>query len=154
MQLVTCRIGKQLFGVDILMVREVNRVLDITPIPGEKPHIRGLINLRGQIVTIFDARVRLGIPKGEFTENSHNIIIKGGAELRVAGVDADQARALTDPSGLLVDSIGDVVVADDQDVEPPPANVGTVDAAFLQGVLQKDDALIAILDVPRMLAPD
>ena len=62
MQFVTCRIGQQLFCVDITLVREINNVLDITAIPKEKDFIRGLINLRGQIVTILDMRVRLGLP--------------------------------------------------------------------------------------------
>jgi purine-binding chemotaxis protein CheW len=153
MQFVTCRIGEQLFGVDIQMVREINKVLDITPIPKEQPHIRGLINLRGQIVTILDMRVRLGMEPQDHSETTHNIIVKGGAELRNAlGADGDSVAGITDPSGLLVDDIGDVVDAGDHEVEPPPANVGMVDGGLLSGVVKKEDTLVAILNVPRVIA--
>lgn len=153
MQFVTCRIGEQLFGVDIMVVREINRVLEITPIPRERDYIRGLINLRGQIVTILDMRVRLGMPAEAHSETTHNIIIKGGAELRDACKgNAAMVAGIADPSGLLVDAIGDVVDADDHEVEPPPANVGSVDGGLLRGVVKKENVLVAILDVPKILS--
>lgn len=153
MQFVTCKIGEQLFGVDILMVREINNVLEITPIPKEKSYIRGLINLRGQIVTILDMRVRLGMDAMAHSDTTHNIIIKSGAELKGVFGENDSAFAgIGDPAGLLVDAIGDVVDAEDHEVEPPPANVGGVDGGYLTGVVKKEDTLVAILDVTRVLS--
>lgn len=153
MQFVTCRIGEQLFGVDITLVREINNVLDITAIPREKDFIRGLINLRGQIVTILDMRVRLGIEPRDHSEDTHNIIIKGRGELNSVCREALRAsmKDIPDPSGLLVDGIGDVVDAADHELEPPPANIEAAHAGLLMGVVKKEDALIAILDVAKVL---
>lgn len=153
MQFVTCRIGDQLFGVDITLVREINNVLEITPIPREKDFIRGLINLRGQIVTILDMRVRLGMESRDHNEDTHNIIIKGRGELNSVCRESLRAsmKDIPDPAGLLVDGIGDVVDAADHELEPPPANIEAAHAGMLMGVVKKEDALIAILDVAKVL---
>ncbi len=154
MQFVTCRIGDQLFGVDITLVREINNVLDITAIPKEKDYIRGLINLRGQIVTILDMRVRLGMEPRAHSEDTHNIIIKGRGELNSVCRESLRAsmKDIPDPAGLLVDGIGDVVDAEEHELEPSPANLDSAHAGMLMGVVKKEDALIAILDVARVLA--
>lgn len=153
MQFVTCRIGEQLFGVDITLVREINNVLEITSIPREKDYIRGLINLRGQIVTILDMRVRLGMPPIEHTEDTHNIIIKGRGELNAVCRESLRAsmKDIADPAGLLVDGIGDVVDAADHELEPPPANIESRHAGMLMGMVKKEESLIAILDVAKVL---
>lgn len=156
MQFVTCRIGEQLFGVDITLVREINNVLEMTSIPRERDYIRGLINLRGQIVTILDMRVRLGMPPKEHTLDTHNIIIKSRGELNAVCRESLRAsmKDITDPAGLLVDGIGDVVDAADHELEPPPANIDTAHAGLLMGVVKKENSLIAILDVAKVLAPN
>lgn len=154
MQFVTCRIGEQLFGVDITLVREINKVLEITAIPRERDYIRGLINLRGQIVTILDMRVRLGMEPLEHGEDSHNIIIKGRGELNDVCPESLRAsmKDIPDPSGLLVDGIGDVVEVAGHEIEPPPANIEAAHAGMLMGVVKKEDTLFAILDVARVLS--
>jgi len=120
----TFRLGDRLFGLDLMMIREINRILDITPVPHANSHIRGLINLRGQIVTILDLGVRLGLERQEILDTSHNIILKTTAEL--ASVKHEGAQPYTtsnDLVGFLVDAIGDVVEADESTIEPPSANV-------------------------------
>lgn len=156
MQFVTCRIGGQLFGIDITLVREINNVLDITAIPMEKDFIRGLINLRGQIVTILDLRVRLGMPGREYTADTHNIVIKSRGELNSVCPESLRAsmKDVADPAGLLVDGIGEVVEAADHEIEPPPANIDAAHAGMLMGVVKKEESLIAILDVARVLSDD
>jgi purine-binding chemotaxis protein CheW len=156
MQFVTCRIGEQLFGVDITLVREINNVLDITAIPRERDYIRGLINLRGQIVTILDMRVRLGMEPRSHSEDTHNIIIKGRGELNSVCRESLRAsmKDISDPAGLLVDGIGDVVDAEEHELEPSPANLDSAHAGMLMGVVKKENALIAILDVARVLTVD
>lgn len=153
MQFVTCRIGEQLYGVDITLVREINNVLDITALPKEKDYIRGLINLRGQIVTILDMRVRLGMEPRGHSEDTHNIIIKGRGELNSVCRESLRAsmKDIPDPAGLLVDGIGDVVDAEEHELEPSPANLDSAHAGMLMGVVKKENALIAILDVARVL---
>lgn len=146
----TFRLGDRLFGLDIMMIREINRILDITPVPHAKTHIRGLINLRGQIVTILDLAVRLGLPRLDIGEESHNIILKTNAELAAARHDKNFSTS-TDLVGFLVDAIGDVLEADESSIEPPSANVSEAEGRFLSGVIKTDAGLLVLLDIREVL---
>jgi len=132
-QFVTFRIDAHLFGIDVLKVREINRVLDITPVQHSPDYVRGLVNLRGQVVTVFDMGIRLGITKRKITEDSHNIVLK------------------SEPVGLLVDAIGDVVQTEKGFVEMPPANVSGIEADFMSGVLKMKNEIILILSTDKIL---
>jgi purine-binding chemotaxis protein CheW len=146
-QYATFHLGERLFGLDLLAIREINRNLEITPVPRARPHVRGLINLRGQIVTILDLGVRLGLPRQEIGPDSHNIILKAGGE----GLE-DQSAA--DLVGLLVDAIGDVAEAFDAVPEPPSANVGEAEGRFLAGVVRTEAGLLVLPDLHEVLADD
>ena len=139
----TFRLGGLQFGLDLMQVREINRILDITPVPHARAHIRGLINLRGQIVTIIDLRVRLGLERQDLPGTGHNIILKPGPHR--------DGRAAGELAGLLVDAIGDVVEADPAAVEPPAANVCETEARFLAGVLNTGSGLVVLLDLNEVL---
>jgi len=132
-QFVTFRIDEHLFGIDVLKVREINRVLEITPVQHSPDHVRGLVNLRGQIVTVFDMGIRLGLGIRTISEESHNIVLK------------------SEPVGLLVDSIGDVVQTEDERVEPPPANVSGIEGDFMAGVVRLKNDIILILSIEKIL---
>lgn len=132
-QFVTFKVDEDLLGIDVLMVREVNRVLDITPVPKAPDYVRGLVNLRGQTVTIFDLGICLGLPPREITDESHNVVLK------------------RDLVGLLVDSIGNMVQCGELDVEPPPANVGNIKGKFIEGVVELDNELLVILQTKQIL---
>ena len=132
-QFVTFRIDDHLLGIDVLGVREINRALDITPVPKAPEYVRGLVNLRGQIVTVFDLGVRLGFGPRKITENTHNVILK------------------SDVVGLMVDAIGDVAITEDDEVEPPPANVGAIEGEFIEGVVKLENELLVILSAEKLL---
>ncbi|MCF8063283.1 MAG: chemotaxis protein CheW [Deltaproteobacteria bacterium] len=132
-QFVTFRIDDHLVGIDILKVREINRVLEITPVQHAPAYVRGLVNLRGRTVTIFDLGIRLGLPPRSITETSHNVILK------------------PDDVGLLVDGIGDVEEAAETAVEAPPANLNGIGAAFIECVVRLKDELILVLRPERIL---
>ena len=149
----TFRLGDRLFGLDLMMIREINRILDITPVPHARGHIRGLINLRGQIVTILDLGVRLGLARQEIGEESHNIILKTTGELAAIRHEGGHPPYVTsnDLVGFLVDAIGDVVEADESTIEPPSANVGEAEGGFLSGVIKTDAGLLVLLDIHEVL---
>jgi purine-binding chemotaxis protein CheW len=149
-QYATFHLGDRLFGLEIMRIREINRNLEITPVPHARDHVRGLINLRGQIVTILDLGVRLGLSRQPVGEATHNLILKTRGDL--AGADAAVlAGASADQAGFLVDAIGDVVEADETALEPPSANVGEADVRFLSGVLRTDAGLLVLLDLREIL---
>ena len=148
----TFRLGDRLFGLDLMMIREINRILDITPVPHARSHIRGLINLRGQIVTILDLGVRLGLERQEILDTSHNIILKTTGELASVRHEGAQPHATSnDLVGFLVDAIGDVVEADESTIEPPSANVSEAEGGFLSGVIKTDAGLLVLLDIHEIL---
>jgi purine-binding chemotaxis protein CheW len=149
----TFRLGDRLFGLDLMMIREINRILDITPVPHAKAHLRGLINLRGQIVTILDLGVRLGLPRQDIFDSSHNIILKTSAELASVRQDGKGVQYVTstDLVGFLVDAIGDVVEADEATIEPPSANVSEAEGGFLSGVIKTEAGLLVLLDIHEVL---
>lgn len=150
-QFATFRVGEHLFGLDILGVREIIRVFDITPVPRTEDHIRGLINLRGQIVTILDLAVRLGHPRPPITETSHIVILKAAVD----GNREDRTQGSTQGLlGLLVDSIGDVVSADDSRADAPPANITEAEERYLSGVLKTEAGLLVLLNLKELLSTD
>ena len=141
------------FGIDILTVNEINRQLDVTPVCGGPSFVRGLLNLRGQIVTVIDLRARLGLSDGEANSKMRCVVLKPSSALqshREAGrLDDDTCP---DVVGLLVDRIGDMVTVDDDDIEPPPPNVGDIDCSYLSGVVQLPEGLMVTLRTSELLA--
>ena len=135
-QYITFNIMEHLIGINIKDVREINRILDITPVQHALDYVKGLINLRGNTVTVFDLAVRLGFEHRVITDESHNIILK------------------KDDVGLLVDNIGDVVEAADDDIELPPANLKGIRSSFIQGVKKLDTELLVILSAQKIIEYD
>lgn len=177
---VTFTVSGKVYGIPILAVREINRQLDATRVPQAPPYVHGLINLRGQIVTMLDLKVRLGLSEptakggGSFTPaytpeageqaavvaappEMHNIILKsapgvaGGAAQGAAG---DGNHEAGDWVGILVDAIGDIITAETDVVERLPANMGEQDTRFLHKVVKMDNVLVGILDVDKVLSMD
>jgi purine-binding chemotaxis protein CheW len=141
-------LNKQLYGIEILLIREINRQLEMTPVPHATNYIRGLLNLRGQIVTILDLNKRLGLEDTMLSERSHNIILKTDQELQSINKELVTAP---DKVGFLVDDIQDVLIVSEEEIEIPPANLGKVDGQFLSGVIKQSNKLVAILSVEKLL---
>lgn len=149
----TFYLNDQLFGIDILMIREINKQLDLTVVPHAPDFICGLVNLRGQIVTIIDLKNRLGLGQCEITQSSHNIILKTESELspiRTMTQRHDLA-SIQDKVGLLVDEVGDVITVEADEIESPPANMGPIDGKYISGVAKLNDSLMVILSGSKIL---
>jgi purine-binding chemotaxis protein CheW len=137
-ELATFYIGEALCGMDILNVQEINKLMDMTKVPQAPDYVTGILNLRGQIVTVVDLGKKLGLTPTELSDATRNIIVNSENEY----------------IGLLVSSISDVVEANWDKVEDPPANIGGVQGAFFKGVFKTQDRLIGILDVHKVLAEE
>ena len=122
-------------GIDILEIEGINWVPEITPVYGAPDYVKGLLNQRGQVVTVFDLGKRLGLDECQQTKQSRIVLIKFGIEY----------------IGLLVDAITEVVVSPAKDVKPPPGNSMDVQGAFFSGILKKGNKLIALLNVDEIL---
>ena len=134
-EMATFYVGKALCGMDILNVQEINKLMDMTTVPQAPDYVMGILNLRGQIVTIIDLGKKLQLGETERSDMSRNIIVNCKDEY----------------IGLLVSRISDVVEAEWDKVESPPANIGGVQGKFFKGVFKTKERLIGILDVEKVL---
>ncbi len=151
-QFATFYLGDARFGIDILMVREINRHLEITPAERAPDFVRGLLNLRGQVVTVIDLGVRLGLGEREIGPESRCLVLKTSSDLAVhqkAGLLEDDTS--NDVIGLLIDRVGDMVTVGDKDLEPAPANISGVDGRFLSAVAKLEDDLMVALRTREIL---
>ncbi|MBY0451017.1 MAG: chemotaxis protein CheW [Cyanobacteria bacterium] len=152
----TFNINDERYGLDILFIREINQHLDFTPVPHAPEYIRGLVNLRGQIVTVIDLKNCLGQGTLELTPLVHNMIIKTDAEMNELHIreelpPEDQSISIPEKIGFLVDSIGDVVSIEDDEIGPSPSNTGGIDSKYLSGVIKLENELITLIHLPSIL---
>lgn len=138
----TFKLMKEEYGIEILNVRELIGLLEMTRVPRASAYIRGLINLRGKVIPVVDLRVKFGMPPAEPTSQSVIIVV----QLESAG------SPLT--VGLLVDEVLEVRTIDDHDVEPPPALPNDIDASFIRGVGKADKHIVFLLDIDRVLTAE
>ncbi len=135
-ELATFYVGNALCGMDILKVQEINKLMQMTKVPQAPEYVIGILNLRGQIVTIIDLGKKLGLGETDLTQDPRNIIVNSeGGHV-----------------GLLVRQISDVVEADMEKKEHAPANMGGIQGEFFTGVYKTDNELIGILDVDKVLS--
>lgn len=134
-ELATFYLGDALCGMDILKVQEINKLLEMTKVPQAPEYVKGIVNLRGQIVTVIDLGKKLGLSMTDLGAETRNIIVNSKNEY----------------VGLLVDRIGDVERTDWDKIEPPPANIGGVQGKYFEGVFKKEQSLIGILNVEEVL---
>jgi len=137
-QLCTFRVGNILVGIEVDRVQEINRDQAMTTVPLAAPEIKGLINLRGQIVTAIDLRYRLGFPERGEGEKVMNAVVHSGEEI----------------VSLLVDEAGDVVEVEEDDYEPVPPNVSPVIRRFASGTYKLDNELLLMLDADEVIDGD
>ncbi len=150
-QFMTFYLENGVYGINILGIREINFTDYCTRVPLSKSHIVGLLNLRGQIVTIFDTGIPLGYPGRQLKARENSMLImKTNPELspvaRKQGI-----LTHTDQVGLLVDQIGDVISCEDSEIEPVPAHADVSVSKFLTGVIKHADSLVSIINVPELL---
>lgn len=135
-QYCTFYLDDQFFGVEVNSVQEVLRYQEMTPVPQARPEIRGLINLRGQIVTAIDLRCRLDFEPSEEGARPMNVVV-GDGEGTVS---------------FLVDRIGDVINVQAEQYEPTPRTLTGVVAEMVKGTYKLEDQLMLILDLQAACA--
>ena len=135
------------YGIDILTVREVQRGPVVTPARGAHPAVRGLVNLRGQVVTVIDPAVRMGLPPRELDARSRLVILKTNAEL--PPVEGGELRTGDDPVGLCVDRVSDVHAVEPDGMSPVPPGVGR--DGLLKGIVQLPRGVIRVVEPAAML---
>lgn len=138
MQWVTFYLGDEKYGINVMQVQEVLRYSEIAPVPGAPNYVLGIINLRGNVVTVIDTRNRFGLPSKETDDASRVVIIETENHI----------------IGILVDSVAEVVELKASEIETAP-NVGNEDSSkYIQGVTSRDNELLILVDLNKLLSED
>ncbi|MEG2004708.1 MAG: chemotaxis protein CheW [Bilophila sp.] len=135
-QLVTFKLGDEEFGVDILKVQEIIRMLPITRVPNAPNFVEGVINLRGKVIPVIDMRKRFGLDT-----TPHD------SQTRIEVMDL-QGQIV----GFVVDAVSEVLRIKESTVEPPPPVVAGIGSEYMRGVGKLEDRLLILLDLDKLLS--
>ncbi len=151
-QITTFTVGGALLGLDILLVKEVYRHMELTPVPNAPEHMSGLMNLRGRVVTVVDLRACLNMGE-QADENTILLIMKTESEIQQYVLEGtlEDISLGEDIVGFLINNMEEVLTIDDNDIVPVPPNLETVDRQLLEGVIKLDDRLVLLLDISALL---
>ncbi|MCK5386098.1 MAG: chemotaxis protein CheW [Gammaproteobacteria bacterium] len=137
-QWVTFHLENEKYGIKVMQVQEVLRMTEIAPVPGAPYYVLGIINLRGNVVTVIDTRRRFGLPE-----------IENDDETRIVIVEANNNVV-----GILVDSVAEVVDLKMSEIETAP-NVGNDESSkYIQGVSSRENELLILVDVNKLLSEE
>lgn len=132
---VVFKIGDEYYGIDINNVKSIERIQHFTRVPNAPIYVKGVINLRGEVVPVIDLRLRFELPHKELDSNSR-IIITFINEIQI---------------GLLVDSSSEVIEINDEDVDSPPMVKDNISEDFIKGIGKQDGKLIILVDVEKVI---
>lgn len=135
LQWVTFGLAHEVYGINVLNVKEVQRYSEISPIPGAPSYVIGILNLRGNVITVIDTRKKFALPADEVTDESRIIILE---------VENQEI-------GLLVDNVSEVVYIKNSEVDDTPQVGNEESARFIQGVCNKNNSLLILLDSGKIL---
>jgi purine-binding chemotaxis protein CheW len=135
LQLVSFRIDNEEFGIDILNVKEIIRIVNITKVPNSPDFVEGIINLRGKVIPVIDLRTKLGMPKKECDKDT-----------RIVVVVIDERTV-----GFLVDAVSEVLRIPVNITEAPPEITAGKNSEYIKAVGKLDDRLLTLLDLNKIL---
>lgn len=125
------------YGLEILKVREIICIMDITKVPQTPAFVRGVINLRGKVIPVIDLRLKFELPQKEYDDQTCIIVVDVGMLI-----------------GIIVDTVQEVHDIPAADIEPPPELGGSVDTSFILGMGKVKDDVKILLHIDRVLTAD
>lgn len=137
-QWVTFRLDHEKYGIKVMQVQEVLRMTEIAPVPGAPDYVLGIINLRGNVVTVIDLRRRFGLMDKEADDSTRIVIIEADNQV----------------VGILVDSVAEVADIRTSEIDTAP-NVGNDESSkYIQGVSSQGEELLILVDVNKLLSDE
>jgi purine-binding chemotaxis protein CheW len=133
-QYLTFTVEREEYGVDIMTVREIKGWTETTRLPNAPPYMRGVMNLRGLIIPIFDLRTRFNMGQTQATAK-HVVIILAVEERNM---------------GILVDTVSDILDASAEQIKPPPVTTLSIDSDYVQGLISIEERMVVLLDVKHI----
>jgi purine-binding chemotaxis protein CheW len=135
LQCVTFSLDGETYGINVMQVQEVLRETEVAPVPGAPAYVLGIINLRGNVVTVIDARLRFGLQPKPSDDLTRVIVIEVRRQI----------------VGILVDSVAEVVDVDRSSIDSAPS-AGTAETAkYIQGVVNRASDLLILIDLNKLL---
>jgi len=134
-QLVSFMLDDVEYGVDILSVHEILRFPEMTRLPNTPPFIKGVINLRGNVIPVVDMRIRFGFPEGDVTDLTRIIVVETGGK----------------QVGILVDNVYQVVRIPVANIDPPSDLITGISEDFISGIGRLRDRLIVLLNMTQII---
>ena len=139
-QLVTFQLGNEIYGIDIMDVKEIVKIQEIRPIPNAPSYVAGILNLRGNIIPIINLHVRFNLKKHELSEEDR--LLSG-----IIIIDVDNMQI-----GIIIDKVAKVMTVEVDSIQQPPQLISGIGAEYIQGVVNKDGSYLIILDIRRLFS--
>jgi purine-binding chemotaxis protein CheW len=133
------RLGREFYGLPVLKVREIIRLMDITPVPNMPAYIKGVINLRGKLVPVMDLRIRFDLAAREFGETTCLVVVQV------------KSAAAGSHMGFIVDGVEEVLSLSAEEMEKTPEFGAQLSAEYLPGMANVKNKVIALLDIDRVV---
>lgn len=133
----TFRLGGEEYGLEILKVREIIGIMDITQVPQTPDFVEGVINLRGKVIPVIDLRAKFGLERMTYNEQTCIIVVDVGSLM-----------------GIIVDTVSEVHDILGDDIEPAPSFGASIDTSFILGMGKVKDTVKILLDIDRVLTQE
>ena len=143
-QLVTFQLGEELYGVDIMDVKEIVKVQTVRPIPNAPYYVEGIFNLRSEIIPIINLHKRFRLKKIELAEDENDDDFQGG--FIILNIDGLKI-------GIIIDRIARVITVNREEIKPPPQMLSGIGTEYIHGVVRQDQGYLIILDIRRLFNP-
>lgn len=134
--MVSSKIEEEEFGIEILKVQEIIKMMSITKIPNTPEFIEGIINLRGRIIPVVDLRIRLGLIKQTYTKNTRIVVVELNNHI----------------IGFIVDEVSEVIRITKDTTEEPPAMISGINREFVTAIGKLEDRLLILLDLEKVFS--
>ena len=135
-QLVSFNIDQEEFGVDILKVREINKMMQITKVPNSPAYVEGIINLRGKVIPVINLRTKLELSKKEYDKNTRIVVI--------------EVNNMT--IGFIVDSVSEVLRIPANITEATPEIINGMNTDFIKSVAKLENRILILIDLEKLIA--
>jgi purine-binding chemotaxis protein CheW len=135
LQLVSFKLDKEIYGIEITKVREIILITEITRIPQTPHYVKGLINLRSTVIPVIDLRSLFGLQEDELTDESRIMVL----------------QACGKTIGIVVDAVSEVLRIKRDEIAPPPPTVAGLGREYLTGLVRLEKQLLILLDIDKIL---
>ncbi|MDR1394549.1 MAG: chemotaxis protein CheW [Deltaproteobacteria bacterium] len=142
MKILRFELAEEYYGLDILKIREINGMMDITSVPQTPEFMKGLINLRGKVIPVIDLRLKFGLPEEAYTERTSIIVIEFKT---VHG---------TTQMGIVVDRVSEVITINKADIDPAPDFGTRLKSEYIKGMAKTKNQVLIILDIDLILTDE